>query len=71
MVPKYLRNIAGLHTKVKIYSRLRISGHKGMMDKTYFSTEEIPPISYWLPSQLQKDREDPESSREEHESATQ
>jgi len=28
------RNIAGLHAKVKIYSRSRFGGHRGMMDKT-------------------------------------
>ncbi len=40
------------------------------MAKTYFSkTEKITPINYWDPCQLQKDRKDLESSREEHESA--
>jgi len=28
------KNIAGLHAKVKIYSRSRFGGHRGMMDKT-------------------------------------
>jgi hypothetical protein len=34
--PEIMRKIAGLHTKVKI-CRLRIDGHRGMMDKTYGS----------------------------------
>jgi hypothetical protein len=33
-VPKYLKNIAGLHAEVKIYSRLGVGGHREMMDKT-------------------------------------
>jgi hypothetical protein len=31
-----MRNIAGLHTKVKIYSRLHIGGHRGLMANLHF-----------------------------------
>jgi hypothetical protein len=31
--PEIMKNIAGLHAKVKIYSRLYTSGHTGVMDK--------------------------------------
>jgi hypothetical protein len=31
--PEIMKNIAGLHAKVKIYSRLCTSGHTGVMDK--------------------------------------
>jgi len=36
-----MRNIAGLHTNVKIYSRLRMGEHRGMMDKTLFNRTAV------------------------------
>ena len=33
-----MRDIAGLHTKVKIYSRSRIGGFRGMMANLHFKS---------------------------------
>jgi len=41
-VLKYLRNIAGLHAKVKICSRLRFGEHAGMKDKTLLNRAPVP-----------------------------